>query len=283
MELVTPEDVARAAVEEIIGESTGFDIVASLNAVCLDSSYRGGVMRGMALEMLRRLEDEHGLESVAFEILGPPRLSKLLWEAHLLKQHGQLGALLAPVFDYGVASLEKRIALFEQAFDPQSLCEQITTALASDATTRARIISIGIPICTPDLKLVFGPTVALMRAYPDKTMNDILRDPACRAHFLEHGAVVLLPGNLERWRARLSQAIRYHFLSRDDGEELAGSHCDYRKLFSVRQSPETGRVEHVELHIGELTGLLFITEEHGSRRRHSFHPHPCGPFPGDCG
>ncbi len=272
MELVTPEDVARAAVEEIIGESTGFDIVASLNSVCLDSSYRGGVMRGMALEQLSRLEEEYGLESVAFEILGPPRLSKLLWEAYLIKHHAQLGALLAPVFDDGVSSLNQRIALFEEAFDPHALCEQIVSALADDEATRARIISIGIPICTPDLRLVYGPTVALMRAYPDRTMNAIMRNPAQRAYFLEHGAVVLMPGNLERWRSRIADAIRYHYLAHADGQDGSGSCCDYRRLFSVTRDPETGRVDHVELHVGELIGLLFVTEEKGSRRRHFFSP-----------
>jgi hypothetical protein len=270
MELVTPEDVARAAMEEIIGESTGFDIVASLNSVCLDSSYRGGVMRGNALEQLLHLEAAHGTESVAFEILGPPRLSKLLWEAYLIKQHGRLGALLAPVFDGAIAALEQRLALFEESFDAQALCEQIVSALANDEATRARIISIGIPICTPDLRLVYGPSVALMRAYPDRTMNSIMRDAAQRAYFLEHGAVVLMPGNLERWRTRIADAIRYHYLAHAGGH--AGSGCDYRRLFSVTRDAETGRVKHVELHIGELIGLLFVTEEKGSRRRHFFGP-----------
>jgi hypothetical protein len=269
---VTPEDVARAAVEEIIGESTGFDIVASLNSVCLDSSYRGGVMRNLALEQLKHLEEARGMESVAFEILGPPRLSKLLWEAYLIKHAGRLGELLAPVFDDGVLDLHQRIALFEQAFDPQALCEQIVSALANDEVTRARIISIGIPICTPDLRLVYGPTVALMRAYPDRTMNSIMRDPAQRAYFLEHGAVMLLPGNLERWRERITEALRYHFLANNSGDDGNGSGCDYRNLFSLRRNAETGRVEHVELHLGELVGLMFVTEEKGSRRRHYFAP-----------
>lgn len=272
MELVTPEDVARAAVEEIMGESTGFDIVASLNSVCLDSSYRGGVMRTMALEQLGRLQEEYGSESVAFEILGPPRLSKLLWEAYLIKHQGQLGDLLVRAFDDGVANLTERVALFEEAFDPQALCEQIVSALADDEATRVRIISIGIPICTPDLRLAYGPTVALMRAYPDRTMNDIMRDPAQRAFFLEHGAVLLLPGNMERWRSRLANAIRYHYLAHEDSAGGSGSCCDYRRLFTVSHDPETGRVDGVELHIGELIGLLFVTEERGSRRRHFFSP-----------
>ena len=34
---------------------------------------------------MEKLERQHGVDSVAFEMLGPPRLSKLLYEAHLLK------------------------------------------------------------------------------------------------------------------------------------------------------------------------------------------------------
>jgi hypothetical protein len=229
-------------------------------------------MRSSALKQLTMLEQSHGQESVAFEILGPPRLSKLLWEAYLIKSHGKLGKLLAPVFDYAVGSLEKRLSLFDEAFDPQAICEQITAALADDAATRSRIISIGIPICTPDLKLVYGPTVALRRAYPDRSFSEILSDSERRKYFLEHGAVLLTPGNMARWKQRLAASIRYHYLACEEGQLISGSTYDYRNLYKARQDPQSGRVAFVELHVGELIGWLFVTEEHGSRRRHFFHP-----------
>ena len=277
MELVTPEDCARAAVEEIRGESTGFDIVGSLNAVCLDSSYRGGVMRNQALNVLAELERQHGQEGVAFEILGPPRLSKLLWEAYLLKRHGHLGKLLTKVFADGAGTLAERLELFDQEFDPPMLCEQIIDELAQDPLTRSRIISIGIPICTPDLKLLYGPTVALMRAYPDCKLGEIMADSERRAFFLEHGAVVLLPGNIERWKRRLAAALRCHFLSQAEGELQNSSAFDYHDLFTLVRDPHSGKVTDVEVNTGELIGYLFITEEHGSRRRHVFMPETCCP------
>jgi len=271
MELVTAEDVARAAVEEIRGESTGFDVVGALSAVVQDSTYRGGVMRNMALGQLDLLEQEHGEGSVAYEILGPPRLSKLLWEAQLIRQHGGLSRLLAPVFAPGL-ELDNRLELFDKAFAPAQVCEQIASGLAGDAQTRARMISIGLPICTPEMRLLFGPTVALMRAYPDTSLNEIMADPQRRQFFLENGAVVVMPGNLERWKARIASGIRYHFLAREGGEEITGSGTDYRNIFTVRRGDSHSAVAGVDLQIGELIGWIFVMEEHGSRRRHFFTP-----------
>jgi hypothetical protein len=272
MELVTPEDVARAALEEIRGESTGFDIVGALNAVCLDSSYRGGVMRGSALEQLHEMEEQYHQEGVAFEILGPPRLSKLLWEAYLLKRHGQLGSLLTPVFHQDAGTIEQRLDLFERTFDPAALCDVVTEALAEDQDTRARILSIGIPICTPDLKLLYGPVIALMRAYPGLGLGEVLADSNRRRSFIENGVVELLPGNFERWRDRLKTALRYHFISHDSGPAATGSASDQRRLFTPIVDEELGRVVDVRVQLGELIGLLFTTVEHGSRRRHHFSP-----------
>lgn len=277
MELVTAEDCARAAVGEIMGESTGFDIVGSLSSVCLDSTYRGGVMRNLAIEKLGVLQGEHG-ESVAYEILGPPKLSKLLWEAWLLKHHGRLGELLRPIFQDHSANLERRLALFDSAFDPAALCEQITAALADDAETRQRILSIGLPICTKDMRWLYGPTVALMRAYPGRRIGELLSDAHMQRYFLDNGAVELLPSNMERWQARLRGALEYHYQLGGD-EAGSSSGYDFRRLFSVRTAPD-GTVTDVELQIGELLGWLFVTEEGGSRRRHFFHPgHGAGSGP----
>jgi hypothetical protein len=270
MELVTAEDCARVAVGEIMGESTGFDIVGSISSVCLDSTYRGGVMRNLAIGMLEDLQREHG-QSVAYEILGPPKLSKLLWEAYLLKDQGRVEELLKPIFQDPTADLERRLEMLVEAFDPAAMCEQITAALAADNETRQRILSIGIPICTNDMRWVYGPTVALMRAFPGRTIGELLSDAAMQRYFLDNGAVELLPGNMERWHERLRGALKYHYMFSGDQNALNSSAYDYRRLFTVRTSPE-GLVENVELHIGELLGWLFVTEEHGSRRRHFFHP-----------
>jgi hypothetical protein len=196
-------------------------------------------------------------------------LSKLLWEAYLLKRHGQLGSLLAPLFRPEAGTAEQRLELFERSFDPSALCDVVTAALAGDQETRARILSIGIPICTPDLKLLYGPNVALLRAYPGLGLGEVLADPQRRRNFIENGAVELLPGNFARWKGWLASALRYLFAAHAAGPAAAGSSSDQRRLFTPRLD-QSGRIESVELHLGELIGLLFTVIEHGSRRRHHF-------------
>ena len=85
MEFVTPEEIASYLVFEIEGRSTGYDVINALDNAVLGPTYRAGMLRHWALEQLNEMEKEHGVHSVAFEMLGPPRNSKLLFEAHLLR------------------------------------------------------------------------------------------------------------------------------------------------------------------------------------------------------
>ena len=86
MELVTPEEIAEYAVFEMRGGNTGKDIIQGIDAFALGPTYRGGYLRNEAVKRLNHLENETGKKSVAFELLGPPRLSKLLHEANLIGQ-----------------------------------------------------------------------------------------------------------------------------------------------------------------------------------------------------
>ena len=85
MEFVTPEEIAHYLVLEIEGGNTGHDIMNALDNAVLGPTYRGGLLRHWALERMIELQREHGTHTVAFEMLGPPRNSKLLFEAHLLR------------------------------------------------------------------------------------------------------------------------------------------------------------------------------------------------------
>ncbi|HET7011516.1 MAG TPA: hypothetical protein VFI11_12145 [Anaerolineales bacterium] len=179
MEFVTPEEIAANVVHEIQGGNTGHDIVAALDGSVLGPSYRAGFLRQAALNRLRQLEQEHGVDSVAFEILGPPRLSKLLFEADLLRQ--TCGTLEAAV---------KR--------SPEDLARAMEKLISDDAALRQRILSIGIPILMADgRRLLRGPTIKSADA--------------------EHGWVDLTPANAARWSARLRD-LREHVRQKAAGD-----------------------------------------------------------------
>jgi hypothetical protein len=95
MESVTPEEIAQQAVLEIKGSNTGYDIIAGIDSSIINPSFRAGVLRQTALDKLARIEEETNSHSVALGQLGPPQLSKLLYESHLLKlNYGTLANVL---------------------------------------------------------------------------------------------------------------------------------------------------------------------------------------------
>ena len=140
MEFVTPEEIAESTVFEIRAGNTGHDIINALDNATLAPTYRAGYMFHSALKTMRKLEQDHGVDSVAFEMLGPPRLSKLLYEAYLLKVcFGDVRT---------VARTETSI-----------LSRRLLDLIEADDQLRSQIISIGIPILLPDGKsLVRGTT-----------------------------------------------------------------------------------------------------------------------------
>jgi NAD(P)-dependent dehydrogenase (short-subunit alcohol dehydrogenase family) len=164
MELVTPEEIATNVVREITGESTGRDVVGALDGAVMEPSFRGGILRAAAIEALRRLEREEG-EAVAFEILGPPRLSKLLFEAYLLKHGvGTIGSVLAA--------------------GPADLSARLGEILGREPDLRQRIVSIGLPVLLGD-----GAR--------------LLRGPQIKSDTAEGGWVDLTEANMAAWQTRL--------------------------------------------------------------------------------
>src|SRR2546428_671422 len=134
MEFITPEEVAGYAEMELEGWPAGGDVVAPLDAATAGPTYRAGMLRAAALERLRALEHQTKSRAVAYEMLGPPRLTKLLWESHLC-------ALLRP----SVRALAQSRAT--------DLAVEAQTRVERDATLRSHILSRGIPILTPDAAL----------------------------------------------------------------------------------------------------------------------------------
>jgi NAD(P)-dependent dehydrogenase (short-subunit alcohol dehydrogenase family) len=166
MEFVTPEEIAANVVAEILGQNSGSEVIAALDGAVMGPTYRAGFLRQSALARLRQLEAEHGVDSVAFEILGPPRLSKLLFEAHLLhRSYGTIGS-----------ALERK---------PEELAAALEADIAGNGALRQRILSIGIPILLRD-------------------GERLLRGPSLKSQDAEHGWIDLRPANMARWQERLA-------------------------------------------------------------------------------
>jgi len=175
MEFVTPEEIARTVVAEILGHPTGHDIVAALDAAGLGPTYRAGVLREAALSALEALAAEDGAPSVAYEMLGPPRLSKLLFEAEALRR--------------AAGSLEAALA-----FTPEGLAAAVAARFDQDAALRRAALSVGLPILRADGTILRGPEVSVP---PD---SDLDRTAA-------RGWIDLRPANWAHWLERL-RAIR---------------------------------------------------------------------------
>lgn len=181
MEFITPEEIARDVVREIRGHPTGHDVVAALDASTSGPTFRAGVLRQAAITRMEELQREHGSESIAYEMLGPPRLSKLLFEAAILSR--LCGGSLA-----GAAAL-----------DPEHAAGSAEVLIQGDAELRTGILSIGIPILLADGERVLRGAEVKVAPEGDGT--------ASHDRLAENGWVDLRPSNWARWRSRAAAVL----------------------------------------------------------------------------
>jgi NAD(P)-dependent dehydrogenase (short-subunit alcohol dehydrogenase family) len=181
MEFITPEEIAANALREVEGRPSGKDVVAALDAATSGPTYRAGVLRQSALSGMEALERETGVESVAYEMLGPPRLSKLLFEA----------AILIRVVGRQLADLA--------AADPEETARRSHALIDADVDLRRRILSIGIPILLPAGGEVLRGRD--LKVAPETGGADELERMADR------GMVDLRPTNWRRWQDRIARIV----------------------------------------------------------------------------
>jgi hypothetical protein len=231
MEFVTPEEIAQYVVGEIEGGNSGFDVIGALDSVVMGPTYRAGVLREAALSEMKRLEKETGTTSIAFEMLGPPHLSKLLFEAHLIR-------LAIPK----ISELDK--------FTNLQIAEGAWKAIREDAQLRSRILSIGLPILLPDGKrLLRGPEVKIP-AYSGS--NDFEITAASVDEWAAKGWIDLRPQSIERWRTRIMNFIKKSSSQRKD----TSSGFEWASRFAGDDD---------EFFVGKIVTKIFIEEEEGGR------------------
>ncbi|HLX12725.1 MAG TPA: short-chain dehydrogenase [Bacteroidota bacterium] len=234
MEFVTAEEIAESVVYEIKGGNTGHDIINALDNATLAPTYRAGFLFQSADERIRALEKEHKVASVAFESLGPPRLSKLLYEAHLLKTcYGDFHSILKQT--------------------PEKISKALTKKISTDKTLRSQIISIGIPILLPDGKSLLRADEVKVPAFRGE--NDFPITPKNIDLWAHDGWVDLRATNMKRWKDRL--ALIVELSGKIDADET-GSRYMYRKEY-------WSNFEDVDP--GKIVGWIFSYEEKGMRMK----------------
>ena len=143
MEFITPEEVADYVLQELEGRPTGRDVIAALDGATAGPTYRAGLLRSAALSRLEQLEKDSGTRSVGYEMLGPPRLTKMLYEAYVLSKLRPSVRTLAAADGSGLAA------------EAQALIER-------DTGLRAHILSVGIPILCADGTRVYRGSLVVV-------------------------------------------------------------------------------------------------------------------------
>lgn len=194
MEYVTPEEVARTAVLEILGTSTGRDVISAIDGAITEPSYRAGILRDRARREMERLEaaiDGEVLPSIAVGHLGPPRLSKLLIEGWLLRAAGETSSIEAL-----------------RGIPAKEMLTRIESYIAQNPRVASLITTIGIPILRHrdgEQVLMRGPRLNLPAPRPDG--QPVPLDEAAVERYAAMGWVDLRLENLERWRTLLGGIV----------------------------------------------------------------------------
>ncbi len=231
MEYITPEEIARVVVQEIRGANTGRDIISAIDASVLDPTYKAGLIRSAALSDLDVAERDSGIPSVALGRLGPPELSKLLFEAYLLK--------------FVVGNLPQAVA---EGVTPEGLSAAMEDALERSGVARMAP-SIGIPVLLADgCTILRGPRINVPELVGHAKQVS-LADATARERWVAKGWVDLRVSNMATWQARFRKMLQARAALRDTG--------------SVAANIRTYSSDKFE--IGEVVAWIFNNEMGGYR------------------
>lgn len=232
MEIVTPEEIAEYLVHEIRGGNTGHDIIQALDAFALGPTYRGGVMRNTALDRINKLEKEHEIDSIAFELLGPPRLSKLLYEAYLIRKIA--------------GSMKNAVSM-----DAEELSEKAFELIKNNSDLRAQMVSIGLVVLFPDGKnYLRGSNVKIPVSRGEKEYD---LTPANINQWCDEGWIDLRKENFESWKVRFNNIMKH---SDEVPDNDSSSRFNYNPVYWDFYD---------EIDEGKIVGWVFENEDKGWR------------------
>ena len=231
MEIVTPEEIANYLVFEAQGGNSGKDIIQGLDAFTLGPTYRGAFLRNKAISILEDLENENNIESVAFELLGPPRLSKLLYEAQFIK-------VLYNDFNSFIND------------SVENARTKILNLISENSILRSQILSIGLPILIDETKYLKGHFVKV----PKKSVGinyDLTKDNINK--WCYDGWIDLRQENVNLWHQRFIKI-------KSDAESIKFDETSSRNYFDRKYWDYFKAISP-----GKIAGWIFETEEDGWR------------------
>jgi rRNA-processing protein FCF1 len=219
---------------EVKGGNTGHDIVSALDHASMEPTYRAGYMQHMAVQKLDELEKKHGKSSVAFELLGPPRLSKLLYEIHLLR-----------LFNKTMRDILNK--------SPEKLSEKCFEIITNDSDLRNEILAIGIPVLLPNGESLLRGNTIKIPAFKGENILDVNEQNI--NNWANEGWVDLRVSNMKKWQSRLTELI-------EEAETITAINTS---SMHVRTKDYWNNFE--EISIGKVCSWLFIHEEQGKRMK----------------
>lgn len=205
MEAVTPEEVAHDVVLELRGANSGKDVISALDGAVVGPTYRAGLLRQVALSDLAAIEREKRDHSVALGLLGPPELSKLLFEVYLLRR--AVGVSKSGVLGWSEAPDGDEVG---RARGAEELAQTVAAWLETDDGREvARMaVSVGLPILLPDGRtLLRGPRLNIPQPQGNQTGFDVT-DAARVDAWARKGWVDLRPSNMRCWLDRFAAMAR---------------------------------------------------------------------------
>jgi hypothetical protein len=227
MEFVTPEEIAQYLIYEIEGGNTGHDIINALDNAVLGPTYRAGLMRHWALERMLEFEQQGETKSVAFEMLGPPRNSKLLFEAHLLRE--AFGTMTAV-----------------RESTPEKISEALNNLVVEKPMIANEIVSVGIPILLASGEVLRGEEVIIPADAHEETVT-----PELLEAWVKDGWVDLRLENCKRWHAIRNEVVAI------PEEDTSSRHLRNRRFWDEKRRVQPGKI----------VGWILSVEEQGARTK----------------
>jgi hypothetical protein len=229
MEFVTPEEIASYLVFELEGGNTGYDVIGALDGSVLGPTYRAALLRQGALERMAELEAEHGDKSVAFEMLGPPRVSKLLFEAHFLRE--AMGSMKAV-----------------REATPERLRDALARFVAERPEEANRAAAVGLPVLLDSGEVIRGPEVLIPHEAREAAVT-----PESLESWVADGWVDLRLANCELWIDRFRRIETE--VAALPPDETSSRFARDRRFWCHEQRIQPGKV----------VGWILSVEEEGSR------------------